>query len=179
MIRVLGLAILTAGCIDRPIAAVNEACREQMAEIVYHHACQHGRIGPYEPVVAVATRAASPPVINAAQRVLAIELPRPDPDERSYMRLVPSRDGHHAVFAGADYQGIAVALFDADRPVAPTPIEPPDPTRCGGMVEVVGFELAIGRDYLVELGPSTAPAVQMFVEHLGTFNEDWSDRCVD
>jgi hypothetical protein len=177
----LSLAALGGACLpDRPIAKVNELCREEMAPSVYHHACQHGQLGPYEPVDAVALRDSVLPTVGGGQRVLDIKLPSLDAESVSYVRYAATRDGQHAVFAGADYLAVPVKLYRDGAVAAATPIEPvPDPVACGGMVEVTGFELTAGEAYVLELGPTRAPRMRMFIEHLPTFSETWSDRCVD
>ncbi|MGN6104918.1 MAG: hypothetical protein ACTHU0_07435 [Kofleriaceae bacterium] len=174
-----GLCLLAAGCVpDRPIAAIADDCREQMGEVVYEHACQHGALGPYESVEAVATATASLPTVDGAQRVLDIRLPAGDPDGISYLRYVATRDGQHAVFSGAAFAAVRISVLDRGAEVSDTPLEPmPDPAGCGGMVEVTGFELTAGESYVFALGPTTAPGMRMFIEHLATFGEGWSERC--
>jgi hypothetical protein len=173
----------TAACQpSRSFAIVNEACVEQMSEVVYHHACQHGRLGPYTPVDAVAISAATVPTVDAAQRVLSVKLsPRElDPDGISYVRYVATRTGQHAVFAGAGAWPVEVAIDRAGIGLPLTAIESvDDPARCGGMRSVVGVELTAGEPYLLAIGPTDEPEIRMFVEHLPTFGEEWSDQCVD
>lgn len=173
-----------AGCLvpDRPIAIVNEECLEEIDVTVVRHACQHGRLGPYTMVDAVAIDAIAPPTVDAAQRVLAVKLPpiELDPDGTSYLRYVATRAGQHAVFVGAASRTVSVAIGHAGRQLPLTRIEPvQNPSACGGMLDVTGVELAIGEEYVLVLGPTNAGDLRLFIEHLPTFGKEWSDRCVD
>lgn len=184
--RVAALVALVApACVpDRELAKVDEECRESMSEVVYRHACQHGQLGPYEAVDAVAAREGPIPIVDGAQRVLDVKLPAEgasaDADGVSYLTYVATRDGEHAMFAGAEYAAVAIAVSRDGARLLGTPLEPmPDRAACGGMVEVTGFTFEAGAHYLFELGPATAPALRLFIDHLATFGEAWSDRCID
>lgn len=172
-----------AACVpDRPIAKVDEDCLEQMDDAMYHHACQHGRLGPYTMVDAVAVVSMVLPTVDAAQRVLTVKLPPHDldPDGISYMRYVATRNGQHAVFAGAEGRPVHVDVRQGDRRLPLTPIEPvPSSAMCGGMLDVTGVELVAGEEYVLALGPTDAAELRMFIENLPTFGQEWSDRCVD
>lgn len=179
-----GVVCACAGaCVpDRSVVAVREDCLEQMDEDIYHHACQHGQLGPYTPAEAVAVSTLALPTGDAAQRVLVVRLPPRDfdPDGRSYLRYAATRTGQHAVFAGEGGRPVAIALLHEGRQLPATPIEPvPDAVRCGGMRDVTGFELVAGDDYVVALGPTNAAELRVFIEHLPTFGHQWSDRCID
>ncbi len=169
---------------DRSIGIVNEQCLERVSEEVYHHACQHGRLGPYATVDAVATGTALP-TVDSAQRVLVARLPprELDPDGVSYLRYVASRDGQHVVFAGAENRAIAITIATEARgrrlPLTPIEPVPADAGGCGGMLDVNGIELTAGEAYVIMLGPTSATELRLFIEHLPTFDEEWSDQCTD
>lgn len=179
------LALAIPACVpDREVAKVNEQCRESMSEVVYRHACQHGELGPYEAVDAGAVRGGPIPIVDGAQRVLDVTLPADeasaDGDGLSYVTYVATRDGEHALFAGANYAAVELVVSRDGARLIGTPLEPvPDRGACGGMVEVTGYTFEAGAHYLFELGPSPAPALRLFVDHLATFGDAWSDRCID
>jgi hypothetical protein len=177
------LAVLAASCVpDRDVAIVNEDCREQMSAKVYRHACQHSALGPFEEAEAVAVRDQPAPLMGDPHRVLSIRIPprEVDPDGTSYVRYAASRGGPHAVLIGASYHAAAIAMWRGANRLRATPIEPvANPETCGGMIEVAGYDLSAGAEYRLELGPTSAPEIRIFLEHLPTFGETWSDRCVD
>lgn len=175
--------VFAIGCVpDRPIAEVNEACLEAMGPAMYRHACQHGRLGPYSSIDSVAVATRGLPTVDSAQRVLEVTLPprELDADGTSYVRYVATRSGQHAVFAGAEGRPVPLALLHGAQQLPVTPIEPvPSTMVCGGMHDVTGVVLELGEEYVIAIGPIDAAEVRLFVEHLPTFGEQWSERCVD
>jgi hypothetical protein len=169
-----------AGCVpDRPIAPLVEECREGLAAVVYEHACQHGRLGPFEKATAVTDEAFLLSPVSARQRTIEVTLPHGSDDDRvSYLLYTPSRDGQHAVFTGSQSAAVGITAWRGVEPVPRIPIEAVrDSGGCGGMVEVTGFELKAGERYVFEIGPTNAPAMKMFIEHVGSFGTQWSSQC--
>jgi hypothetical protein len=155
--------------------APDDECRAVVEEVVYKHACQHARLGPYEAVDAVANRSVSAPSVSVSQKVQLVTIPT---EEISYVRYVPSRSGQHAIFAGSDGVPVPLRLFRDGLEVPSVPIErPPRDVDCGAMATVTGVVLEAGTEYLIELGPTREPGIELFFEHVTTFGEGWLDPC--
>ncbi len=176
-------ALLTyglGGCVpDRSVAPLVEECREGLAAIVYDHACQHGRLGPFEKATAVPDEAFLLSPVSARQRTIEVALPGgSDDDQISYLMYTPSRDGQHAVFSGSERAAVGISAWRGEEPVQRIAIDPVrDVGSCGGMVEVTGFELRAGEPYVFEIGPTNASSMKMFIEHVGSFGTQWSSEC--
>lgn len=179
--RKISLLLLgLAGCVpDRTVAPLVEECREGLAAVVYEHACQHGRLGPFEKATAVTDEAFLLSPVSARQRTIEVALPHGgDDDLISYLLYTPSRDGQHAVFSGSERAAVGITAWRGDEPVPRIAIDPVrDVGGCGGMVEVTGFELRAGERYVFEIGPTTASSMKMFIEHVGSFGTQWSSQC--
>jgi hypothetical protein len=173
-------AIALAGCAPDRTLVPTDACQASIAAVLYDHACQHGDLGPYEAVIAVGDRSVEPPIVGSAQRVLVVELPHRagDDDRRSYFAYRPSRDGQHAVFTGAGGHGVEIAILDRGERLHATAIAPvPAALPCGELRWVTGFELVASQVYLVEVGPTSAPVVDVFFEHVESFGGPWQEVC--
>lgn len=176
----LSLVVGAVGCVpDRPIAPLVEECHEGMAAVVYEHACQHGRLGPFEKATAVTDEAFLISPVSARQRTIEVALPHSsDDDQISYLLYTPSRDGQHAIFSGSDRLAVSISAWRGEEPLQRVPIAPVrDVGSCGGMVEVTGFELTAGQPYVFQIGPTAAPSMKMFIEHVGSFGTQWSSQC--
>jgi hypothetical protein len=177
------VSMVIASCVpDRSLGILVEECLETLPAVVYKHACQHGRLGPFESTSAFPDKTSALAPVNARQRTVEVAIPPRalDQDGISYLSYTPSRDGQHAIFSGADNAPVGVSLFDESEQatVSGVAIESvTDPEKCGGMVEVTGFELVQGRRYLIELGPTNAQTLRIFVEHAATFGTGWSNSC--
>lgn len=161
---------------DRGLTPIDD-CVVPMDEVIYDHACQHGRRGPFQAVTAQAS-AADAPTVSVGQRVLTIAMPPASGARLGYLRYRPTRDGAHAAFSGADGEGVAVRAADPDgAPVRAVTVVPPS-QDCGALRWITGFELAVGVDYLLTIGPTDAAEVRIFIEHLGTFGAPgWEEQC--
>jgi hypothetical protein len=174
-------AAAAAGCVpDRNFAPLVEECREAIPQVLYEHACQHGRLGPYELAAAAPEASLLAAPVSARQRTLEISMPSLDAndDELAYLQYRPSRDGQHAVFSGAGRLPVSISATRDGVALPKVAIEMVrEVGSCGGMIEVTGFELVAGATYVFEIGPTEAREVTMFIEHLGSFGAQWSEQC--
>jgi hypothetical protein len=174
-------SVVAAGCVpDRNFAPLVEECREAIPRVLYEHACQHGRLGPYERAAAAPEASLLAAPVSARQRTLEISMPGLDSndDELAYLQYIPSRDGQHAVFSGAGRLPVSISATRDGMALPKVALElVREVGSCGGMVEVTGFELVAGATYVFEIGPTEAREVTMFIEHLGSFGAQWSEQC--
>lgn len=176
-----GCIALTACAPERNFGLLVDECQETMPEKVYDHACQHGELGPFETTYAAPSAEHATGLISGRQRAIDVTVPPAalDSDALSYVLYRPSRDGQHAIFSGTDRVGIEIsARLLGGAAVPKVPLRPvSNQARCGGMIEVTGFELTSGQTYLFELGPTVSESVRLFIEHVESFSARWSEQC--